>query len=63
MLAIFYVWYNFCRAHHSLKNPYSRSPAMVAGLAENVQDMEWLVGLVDANAPPPGHEGRTKRRL
>ena len=56
-LAIFYVWYNFVRPHQSLKNPYPRTPAMVAGLDDQVRSLEWIVELVDANTPPPGPRG------
>ena len=63
MLAIFYVYYNFCRKHHSLSKPYPTTPAMAAGLADNVRSMEWLIGLVDANAPEPGPRGPYKKRL
>ena len=61
-LAIFYVFYNFCRAHHSLKNPYPRTPAMAVGLADNVRDMAWLVELVEANTPAPAPRGPYKKR-
>ena len=62
MLAIFYVYYNYCRTHHSLKDPYPRTPAMVAGLADDIRSMEWLIGLVDANATPPSPRGPYKKR-
>ena len=62
MLAIFYCWYNWIRPHHSLKDPYPRTPAMAAGLADGVRDMEWLVGLVDANTPKPGPRGPYKKK-
>ena len=60
-LALFYVSYNFCRAHHSLSKPYPRTPAMVAGLADGVRDMEWPVGLLDANPQEPGPRGPYKK--
>ena len=63
VLAIFYVWYNWCRAHHSLKNPYLLTPAMAAGLAENVRSLEWMVGLVEANTPPSGPRGPYKKKV
>ena len=59
-LALFYVHYNFCRPHHSLKDPYPRTPAMAAGLADGIRSMEWLVELVDANTPPPTPRGPDK---
>ena len=60
-LAIFYVWYNWIRSHHSLSNPYPATPAMVAGLADEGRDMEWLVELVEANTPGPGPRGPYKK--
>ncbi len=55
------TWYNFCRPHKTLGS--LTTPAMAAGLADGVRDMEWLIGPVDANAPEPGPRGPYKRRL
>ena len=41
--------YNFCRIHKTLRV----TPAMEAGIADTVRDMEWIVGLIDAHAPKP----------
>ncbi len=49
MLSIFFVHYNFCRIHKTLRV----TPAMQAGIADTVRDMEWIVGLIDANANKP----------
>ena len=62
-LALFYVHYNFCRAHHSLSKPYPTTPAMATGLADNVRDMEWLVELVEANTPAQGPRGPYKKSV
>ncbi len=48
-LALYFVFYNFCRIHKSLKV----SPAMAAGLADILHDLEWIIGLIDARAPVP----------
>ena len=52
-LALYYVWYNFCRVHQTLR----RSPAMAAGITDTLHDMEWVVGLIDARAPKPQKPG------
>lgn len=57
-LALYFVYYNFCRIHKSLKV----TPAMEAGLSETVRDMEWIVGLIDARAPAPKKRGPYKKR-
>ena len=47
-LALYFVWYNFCRTHKSLGG---ESPAQAAGLADSPRDMRWVVDLIDARAP------------
>lgn len=49
MLSLYFVHYNFCRVHKSLRC----SPAMAAGVSDTLRDMEWIVGLIDARAPKP----------
>ena len=46
-LALYFVHYNFCRPHKSLANPYHRSPAMAAGIADRIWTIEDLLGLLD----------------
>ena len=43
MLAIYYMYYNFCRVHQSLRV----TPAMEAGLAHTVWTIEDVVGLME----------------
>jgi IS1 family transposase len=43
MLAIYYLFYNFCRVHQTLRV----SPAMEAGLAHHVWGIEEMVGLLE----------------
>lgn len=50
-LALYFVWYNFCRQHKSLGGI---SPAMAAGFSDTLHDMEWIVSLIDERAPKPG---------
>ena len=52
-LALYFVHYNFCRVHKTLRT----SPAMAAGLTDTLHDAEWIVGLIDANAPTPAKPG------
>lgn len=58
MLSLYFVHYNFCRIHKSLKV----TPAMEAGLTDTAHDMEWLVSLIDARAPAPKKRGPYKKR-
>jgi IS1 family transposase len=43
-LALYFVWYNFCRQHKSLNGS---SPAMAAGLADALMSMADIVQLID----------------
>ena len=52
-LALSFVHYNFCRIHTTLRV----TPAMEAGLTDTLHDLEWIVGLIDANAPTPKKPG------
>lgn len=58
-LALYFVWYNFCRLHKSLDK---RTPAMVAGLADEIKSIEWIVGMIDERAPKPGRPKTYKKR-
>ena len=58
MLSLYFVHYNFCRIHKSLRI----SPAMSAGISDTLRDMEWLVGLIDANTPKLGPRGPYKKK-
>ncbi len=57
MLSLYFVHYNFCRIHKSLKV----TPAMAAGVSDTLHDLEWIVGLIDARAPKPGPHGSYKK--
>ena len=59
MLSLYFVHYNFCRIHKSLRV----SPAMAAGVSDTLHSMEWVVGLIDENTPKPGSRGSYKKRL
>ena len=57
-VALYFVHYNFCRVHKTLR----MSPAMAAGVTDTLHDMEWIVGLIDARAPKPGPRGPYRKR-
>jgi IS1 family transposase len=46
-VALHYMHYNFGRVHKSLRNPYPRTPAMAAGVADHVWTCEEIAGLLD----------------
>lgn len=50
-LAIYFVHYNFCRPHMSLGT--FTTPAMAAGLADEMYDFEWMVRLADGEVELP----------
>jgi len=56
-LSLYFVWYNFCRIHKSLRV----TPAMAAGLSDTVRDMEWIVALIDARAKKPNRPTTYKK--
>ncbi|MGH2454838.1 MAG: IS1 family transposase [Candidatus Limnocylindria bacterium] len=46
-VALYTMHYNFARQHKSLSNPYPRTPAMAAGIAEHVWTCEEIAALID----------------
>ena len=46
-LSVYFMYYNFARPHKTLANPYPRTPAMVAGIADHVWTIEEIVKLAD----------------
>jgi hypothetical protein len=46
-VAIHFMHYNFARPHKTLANPYPRTPAMAAGVADHVWRAEEIVQLAD----------------
>lgn len=57
MLSLYFVHYNFCRMHKTLR----MSPAMAAGVVSDLRDVEWIVSLIDARAPKAGPRGPYKK--
>ena len=49
-VAFYFVYYNFCRPHKSLKG---KTPAQAAGLARYKRDIRWIVEMIDKAAPKP----------
>lgn len=58
-LALYFVHYNFCRIHKSLKV----SPAMAAGIADTLWSMDDVIAKIDAMTPPPAKRGPYKKRI
>ena len=52
-LALYFVCYNFCRMHTTLR----MSPAMAAGVTDTLRDVKWIVSLIDARAAKPQKPG------
>jgi IS1 family transposase len=42
-----FMYHNFARPHRSLANPYQRTPAMAAGIADHVWTFEEMAALLD----------------
>ena len=57
-VALYFVYYNFCRIHRSLRV----TPAVEAGITNTVHDMEWIVRLIDTRTPKPGPRGPYRKR-
>ena len=57
-VALYTVFYNFCRIHKTLRV----TPAMAAGLSDTLRDAEWIVSLVEARDSKPGPRGPYKKR-
>jgi len=46
-IALHFLHYNFARPHRTLANPYPRTPAMAAGVAEHVWTLGEIAALLD----------------
>lgn len=56
-LALYFVFYNFCRVHKTL----GATPAMASGLVDHVLKMEDVVFLIDQREGPPKLRGPYKK--
>jgi len=45
-VSLHFMFYNFARPHKTLANPYPRTPAMAAGVADHVWKIEEIVALL-----------------
>jgi hypothetical protein len=57
-LALYFVFYNFCRIHKTL----SVSPAMAAGVSDRLWSLEDVVSKIDEMAPAPKPRGPYGKR-
>lgn len=57
-LALYFVHYNFCRIHKSLKT----SPAMAAVITDTLWSLDNVIAKIDEMAPPPAKRGPYKKR-
>lgn len=46
-IALHFAHYNLVRPHTTLANPYARTPAMAAGIADHVWTLKEIAGLLD----------------
>ena len=46
-VSLHYMHYNFARPHSTLANPYPRTPAMAAGVADHVWTLREIAALLD----------------
>ena len=58
-VALYTVFYNFCRIHTTLKT----TPATAVGLTGGLRDVDWIAGLVEARDPAPGPRGPYRPRI
>jgi len=49
-VSLHFMHYNFARPHQTLANPYPRTPAMAAGVADHVWTVAEIVALLDRPA-------------
>jgi hypothetical protein len=57
-LALYFVYYNFCRIHKSLRV----TPAMAAGITDELMDMSHIVKLIDDAEEAPKKRGPYKKK-
>jgi len=57
-LALYFVYYNFCRIHKTLRV----TPAMAAGITDELMDMSHIVRLIDQAEEAPKKRGPYKKK-
>jgi hypothetical protein len=58
-LSLYFVFYNFTRIHKSLR----MSPAMSAGIADQLWLMENVAAMINARAAKPAKRGPYRKRV
>lgn len=61
-LALYFVWYNFCRPHMSFSEEIPTTPAMVAEIAGEPYPMEWIIDRVNKMARKPNRPKFYKKK-
>ena len=54
--ALFVTYHNWIRIHTTTKV----TPAMAAGLTQELYDIKWLAGMVESHMPEPKKPGPSK---
>jgi hypothetical protein len=58
-LALYFVHYNICRIHKTLRS----TPAMAAGVTDRLRSLDDVVARMEAAAPAPEKRGLYKKRV
>ncbi|MDE0383579.1 MAG: helix-turn-helix domain-containing protein [Defluviicoccus sp.] len=58
-IALFFLYHNFCWAHSGINK---KTPAQAIGLADEKKDLDWVVGLIEKQAPKPNRPKTYKKR-
>ena len=58
MVDLYALHYNYCRVHPAL----ATTPAMAAGLDNDIRDLGWIVALIDARAKKPNRPKTYRKR-
>jgi len=56
-LALYLVFYNFCRIHKTLRT----WPAQAGGITDTLHDVDWIAELIEERTPEPAVESPTPR--
>lgn len=57
-ISLHYMHYNFCRKHPTP----GTSPAVAAGIMDEVKDIKWIIEIADSMVPAPKKRGPYKKR-
>ncbi len=59
MLNFYFVYYNFVKIHNTLR----KTPAMEAGVTEELYDIEWMVDLMEEKRKKPNRPKKYKKKI